>query len=141
MTESNGKLDLLHNLMHGSLDYETAESMQKESELKVYGFVKDSEMYNAITELNISIYEMQSDNLQGDLFYTPIERYEIDYGKFWEMFPFKLGGGTIADESDEGCYGMPIAYDEQDVMFECPRGLCAISREMWADGWRHCPGC
>ena len=129
--------------MSGALGWETTDSTKEIETVgtDLYGFARDSETYKAANDLNITIQELHSNDPQGDLFHIPIKRFELDYEKFYDNLPFRFGGEPIADESNEDGYAMPTAYDENDVMFECPRGICIISRTKWLEGWRNCPGC
>ena len=137
------KLDLLNEFVHGELEWETIESA---NELKtvgtdLYGFAQNSEAYNVANDLNIPIQELQSKEKQGDLFHTPVKRYDIDHSKYYDLVPFRFGGDELVNETDEDGYARPFAYDDTDVLFECPRGMCMISRTKWSEGWRSCPGC
>ena len=139
----NRKLELFQNVVNGELDWDTELSIHEAQEVKpdVYGFAYGSEAYKVANELNIEITQVHSDNPQGDLFYTPVQRYLIDYEKFYDKFPFHFGGEKMELEiHEDGSYN-PVAYDESDVMFECPRGICYIPRHAWTDGFRSCAGC
>ena len=128
-------LDLLRDFLNHNLEgFE---------EFTHYAFEVDSEAYQAAVDLNLPIVRIEVGTVQADLFAPePPPAYELDYERFTEkMDPFDFGGPPIEVEEDVEGYANPVAFDKYDVMFQCPRGLCTISRGRWNKGYRYCRGC
>ena len=153
------RLNKLQAFLEGSVNYETSESaaqfnqVQEENKLKkpserripASGFVQGSQAYEYAEALGLSIELQQHKEPDGtaDLFHEPlIPRYFLAHD-FYELFPMRFGGAAPDDaytpESDH--YEGAIAWDENHVLFPCPRGVCMIGRTDWQKGCRQCRGC
>lgn len=145
------RFEALQGLMTGSLSGETAES-EREREMEARkpkgarrpvpdGFVENSEAWQAARLIGWPLEIKPTGEGQAEMFETLTPRFAIDTE--WEHeLPIALGG----DEPDDAYRdleeaGTCIGWDEERVLFWCPRGVCSIERDRWQEGWRHCPGC
>lgn len=163
--EAPDRLSLLAGLMNGWLAYETEASDAELERVKAEdadkpaaqrrsppgGFVEGSEAHGAAVAVGWPLVALgrgdEHLNVLPDLFDAPAplsERYDLDEAWIEAGFPVAWGGDPPADNMTEADYvedGIAIAWDEARVIVQCPRGVCVIPREAWAEGWRHCPGC
>lgn len=115
------------------------------------GFRRDSEIHQWAQIAGLTVREVPpKEGEQIDLFAEPPQELlmieEIEQLPEKELFPKSFGGEAPADALDwdkqgELEYGDAWAWDEEEVMFPCPRGLCVIDRKLWEEGHRHCAGC
>ena len=108
----------------------------------------DTPAYDAAVSLNIPLIEFttsvepelrKSASDQPELFQPKTKTAAfIDDCEFNSKMPFAFGGDPI-EQDDE--YNNLVAYDCDNVLFYCPRGLCIIQRDKWLNGIRFCGGC
>jgi len=159
MQEVRTQLEMLHDFLEGTVIYETEASAEqsnriaeenKEKPVKARrviadGFAEGSQAYEFAKALGLSIEEQQSKEPEGtaDLFHEPLfKRYWLAED-FWNIFPMRFGG----PDPDDACtpeseyFEGAVAWDEDYILFPCPRGVCMIGREDWQKGCRQCRGC
>ena len=152
MTASE-RFKALQELMTGYLSSETAESeRERDREARKPkgarrpipdGFVENSDAWKAARLIGWPLIELKpSGDGQAEMFEAPLmPRFAID-ADWHDEIPIALGGEEPDDayrELDEA--GTCIAWDDERVLFWCPRGVCSIERARWQEGWRHCAGC
>ena len=111
------------------------------------GFAEGSPIYKECKELGLELiqyhhYEPPQKNLDMfDVEEELIKRYVVDFQP-----PYPFGGVEPPDVYDveaptELMFGAAVAWDEETVVFECPRGFCKLPRREWGNGRRRCSGC
>ena len=159
----------LQHLMMGCLDTETDESREqirkitesnklkkKKSQRPLpIGYAKGSELHKAAEILNIPRADFDEDDVDTcsdttlDMFIDEeieenMARFIILEDELYNVFPMNLGGETPDDSYDpdvEADYGIALAWDDRNILTQCPRGMCCMSRSDWNDGYRRCRMC
>lgn len=159
----------LQYLMMGCLDTETDESREQirkiteSNKLKKkkdrrpipIGYAKGSECHKAAEIFNIpriDFNENDSDTCSDttiDMFIDEeieenMARFIILEDELYNVFPMNLSDETPDDSYDpdvEADYGIALAWDDRNILTQCPRGVCCMSRAEWNDGYRRCRMC
>ena len=157
----------LMNLMNGAADTETpasAAERTREAEANKTRppserrdipwdlFAEGSEAHATATLLALPLWGFDL-NQRGeepvalDLFAEQPEplllRFRLDEEGLNERFPVALGGPVPDDayQANDDEFGGALAWDDDHVLFMCPRGVCGLNRQQWAEGRRYCAGC
>ena len=123
------------------------------------GVAENSDMHLAAELLQVPIFCLDDDEDNKDILdkttmdmfidtttQEKTRRYIVLYEELFECLPLNLGGTEPCDSLDpetesENIYGIAYAWDKENILFHCPRGLCTISRIDWNKGDRFCAGC
>ena len=167
--EFDTPLRRLQCLMMGCLDTETDESREQirkiteSNKLKKnkdrrpvpIGHAKGSALHKAAEILNVPRVDFDEDDADTgsdttmDMFIDDemeenMARFIILEDDLYHVFPMNLGGETPDDSYEpdvEADYGIALAWDDENVLTQCPRGVCCMSRAEWNDGYRRCRMC
>ena len=154
-----GPLDALLYLMNAAADFETDESRAQREAIEAenrqkkpadrrhvaHGFVQGSQAWEFAQTLKLPLVQ-QLNHEPGDsldMFAEPLERRWNVQQDWWQLMPFRLAGEPPDDAYDntDDEYGGALAWDADEVLFFCPRGICRLDRACWAEGHRRCQGC